>query len=55
MTSVVDGRVVLEDGQPTGLEWERSLTALEARIPDWRGKLAALGSRSVFGRGCACC
>lgn len=55
VTSVVDGEVVLEDGRPTRLDEARALAALTGRIPGWRGRLAALGSRSVYGPGCPCC
>jgi len=53
--SVVDGRVVLEGGRPVLLDEARALAALAPRIPAWRGRLEALGSRAVFGPGCACC
>jgi len=53
--SVVDGRVVLEDGRPVLLDEQRALAALAPRVPAWRGQLSALGSRAVFGPGCACC
>jgi len=46
---------VLEGGRPVLLDEARALAALAPRIPAWRGRLEALGSRAVFGPGCACC
>ncbi len=54
-TSVIDGRVVLEDGRPVDLDIDAALRALPDRLPGWRSKLAGLGSRSVFGEACLCC
>ncbi len=55
VASVIDGRVVMEDGRPVGLDREAALAALAARVPHWRGGLGRLGSRAVFGPGCVCC
>ena len=52
---MIDGEVVLEDGAPTRLDESRALAALQERTPHWRARLAALGSRAVFGPRCACC
>ena len=54
-TSVVDGRIVLDEGRPVHLDEADALRRLGSRVPAWRGRLAALGSRAVFGPGCACC
>jgi len=55
VTSIIDGEVVLEHGRPTRLDQDAALTALAARVAGWRARLSALGSRAVFGPGCACC
>ena len=55
VTSVIDGEIVLEDGNPTRLDRDRAIATLRGRVPGWRARLAALGSRAVFGPGCPCC
>ena len=55
VTSIVAGDIVLEDGRPTMLDRDRTLAHLKQRVPGWRARLAALGSRAVFGPGCPCC
>jgi 5-methylthioadenosine/S-adenosylhomocysteine deaminase len=55
VTSVIDGKVVLENSHPVRLDEGQALRALGTRIPKWRGQLSALGSRAVFGPGCPCC
>jgi len=55
VTSVVDGRVVMEAGRPLHLDPDAALAALAARVPHWRRGLERLGSRAVFGPGCVCC
>jgi len=55
VTSIVDGQVVVEDGRPVRLDQDRALRELTSRAPGWRSRLAALGSRAVFGPGCPCC
>jgi 5-methylthioadenosine/S-adenosylhomocysteine deaminase len=54
-TSIIDGEVVLEAGRLTRLDEAAALRAMGSHLPHWRGQLAALGSRAVFGSGCACC
>lgn len=56
-TSVIDGRVVLEDGRPVHLDRDAALEALATRVSHWRRGLGRLGSRAVFGPGpgCVCC
>jgi 5-methylthioadenosine/S-adenosylhomocysteine deaminase len=54
VTSIVDGDVVLEDGRPSRLDQESALSALGSHVAGWRGRLAALGSKAVFGPGCPC-
>ncbi|MBK9082108.1 MAG: amidohydrolase family protein [Rhizobiales bacterium] len=53
--AVIDGAIALEDGAPTRLDEPRALARLAERTPHWRTRLAALGSRAVFGPHCACC
>ncbi|MBL8588374.1 MAG: amidohydrolase family protein [Methylobacteriaceae bacterium] len=55
VTSVIDGQIVLEDGRPTRLDEPAARAAVAGRTPDWRRRLEMLGSRAVFGPGCACC
>lgn len=55
LMSIVDGQVVLEDGRPVRLDQDRILHELASRTAGWRSRLAALGSRAVFGPGCPCC
>ncbi len=55
VTSIVDGAIVVEDGRPTRLDRERTMARIREKVPGWRGQLAALGSRAVFGPGCPCC
>ncbi|MCU4180890.1 amidohydrolase family protein [Bosea sp. BH3] len=55
VTSVIDGQIVLEDARPTRLDRDRAIATLRGRVPGWRARLAALGSRAVFGPGCPCC
>lgn len=50
--SVIDGRPVLEDGQPVYLDEERILDGIAGRIARWRERLRELGSTAVFGCGC---
>ena len=52
---IEDGAIVVEDGRPTRLDRERTMARIREKVPGWRGKLAALGSRAVFGPGCPCC
>lgn len=53
--SVIDGRVVLENGRPVFLTPQEDLDALRRHIPGWMDQLTALGSRSVFRGACLCC
>ena len=53
--SIVDGQMVLEDGRPVRLDQDRILREVASRTAGWRSRLAALGSRAVFGPGCPCC
>lgn len=53
--SIVDGEVVLENGLPVPLDRDPALRELTTPIAGWRGRLAARGSRAVFGPGSACC
>jgi 5-methylthioadenosine/S-adenosylhomocysteine deaminase len=46
VTSIVDGMIVVEDGRPTSLDRERTMARVREKVPGWRGKLAALGSRA---------
>lgn len=55
VTSIVDGAIVVENGRPTRLDRERAMARIKEKVPGWRGRLAALGSRAVFGPGCPCC
>lgn len=55
VTSVIDGEIVVEDGRPTRLDREGTMARIREAVPGWRGRLAALGSRAVFGPGCPCC
>ncbi|WP_439498975.1 amidohydrolase family protein [Bosea sp. (in: a-proteobacteria)] len=55
VTSIIDGEIVLEEGRPTRLDQDGALGALASHVPGWRTRLATLGSRAVFGPGCACC
>ena len=54
-SGAVDGAIVVEDARPTRLDRERTMARIREKVPGWRGKLAALGSRAVFGPGCPCC
>ena len=47
--------ILVEDGRPTRLDRERTMARIREHVPGWRGRLAALGSRAVFGPGCPCC
>lgn len=53
--SVVDGRIIMEEGRPLHLDREAALARLAARVPYWRRGLGRLGSKAVFGPGCICC
>jgi 5-methylthioadenosine/S-adenosylhomocysteine deaminase len=55
VTSIIDGEIVLEDGRPTRIEQDVVQKAIRDHTPAWRRRLAALGSRAVFGPGCPCC
>lgn len=47
--SIIDGKVVLENGQPTLLDSEAALWAVAQRLPSWAAGLRGLGSH------CVCC
>jgi 5-methylthioadenosine/S-adenosylhomocysteine deaminase len=47
VTSIVDGRIVMEDRRLVGHDEERILAAVKARIPRWASQLKALGSGAV--------
>jgi 5-methylthioadenosine/S-adenosylhomocysteine deaminase len=50
--SIVDGRVVLEQGRALGLDDAAALRRLAARTPVWARQLRALGSRAIAGPCC---
>ena len=54
-TSIIDGRIVLEGGQPTRLDLQRAMANLGTHVAAWRGRLSELGSTAVAGPGCPCC
>jgi 5-methylthioadenosine/S-adenosylhomocysteine deaminase len=47
VTSIVDGRVVMEDRRLVGVDEEAILAAVKRRVPRWSAQLKALGSGSV--------
>ncbi len=51
-TSVIDGRVVLEDGRPVALDDGAALARMRGRTPVWARQLRALGSRAAAGFCC---
>jgi len=54
-TSIIDGQIVLEGGQPTRLDQQRAMANLGTHVAAWRGRLSELGSTAVAGPGCPCC
>jgi 5-methylthioadenosine/S-adenosylhomocysteine deaminase len=55
VTSIIDGRIVLDDRRAVHLDQDSIIAEATARTPAWRGQLQKLGSRMVFGPGCVCC
>ena len=53
-TMIVDGRIVMDERFIPGLPDDRSVPAIRAATPRWRGQLQNYGSKAVFGAGCAC-
>lgn len=49
VTSIVDGRLLMQDRLPLHLDMASVLAALRPRLSAWRGKLRDLGSHAVFG------
>jgi 5-methylthioadenosine/S-adenosylhomocysteine deaminase len=47
MTSVIDGEVVLEGGQPLHFEASKILKSINSRVPVWRERMRNLGSKTV--------
>lgn len=47
--SVIDGQIVLEDGEPTRMDSRAALARVQNRTPHWATNLLKLGSR------CVCC
>lgn len=47
VTSLIDGRVVLEDGRPIGLDEADILREIGRALPRWRERLRRHGSTAV--------
>jgi 5-methylthioadenosine/S-adenosylhomocysteine deaminase len=47
-TSIVDGRIVMEERRLTGLDEAAVLGAIKARVPRWSASLRRLGSEAVI-------
>lgn len=53
-TSIVDGRIIMENRHIPGLPDDLFLPSIRAATPRWRSQLQTYGSRAVYGPGCFC-
>jgi len=53
-TSIVDGRIIMEERIIPTLPSDLGVDAIRAITPRWRGQLQNYGSRAVAGPGCLC-
>lgn len=51
-TAIVNGRIVLQDGQPTLIDEAQIIERIKQRLPNWREQLIALGSQAIVAHGC---
>ncbi len=50
-TSIIDGRVVMENRRLTGIDERDALDRVRRRLPDWKKQLIELGSPTLAGEG----
>ncbi|MEZ5594078.1 MAG: hypothetical protein R3F53_26620 [Gammaproteobacteria bacterium] len=51
-SAVINGQIVLQDGQPTRLDKDRIIARIKQRLPHWRDQLSAFGSQAIVACGC---